>query len=118
MIKLLLVVILVFILSMLEYTKIKKGKQANQYTRIISILHMVSGITIAVFATVHGIGHISTGSIARIITGSVIVILLYLEVITGIILRKKETCSKKRLKIIHKINPIILLGSIILHILL
>lgn len=118
MVKLILLLTLIFVLFIVENKEIQKGKMPTQYTKVISILHIVSGIAITLFATVHGIGHMQNATDFSLITGMIVLILLYMKIIIGIILKKRINSSNQILKIIQKIIIIIVIGSTILHVLL
>lgn len=93
MVKLILLLTLIFILFIVENKEIQKGKMSTQYTKVISTLHIVSGIAITLFATVHGIGHIQNATTVSLITGMIALILLYVEIIIGMILKKRRNSS-------------------------
>lgn len=118
MVKLILLFVLIFILFIVENKDIQKGKTPTQFTKVISTLHIVSGVCIILFATAHGIGHIQNAVTVSLITGMTALVLLYLEIITGIIMKKMKNSSNQTLKIVHKIIPIIVICIIVFHVFL
>ncbi len=117
MVKLLILMILVFVLYAVECYQIRHGKVSSQYTKSLSTLHIACGIIIAIFGTVHGIGHLGTLSTSSLFTGIAILILIYIEAITGIIIKKGQTSSfSKIFKKIHAILPILIMITILCHV--
>lgn len=118
MLKIIILFTVILILFTLENHKRQKEKTPTQYTKTIKSLHLIGGIFITLIATVHGIGHLKDAVVINLITGMIILILLYLEIIIGIILNRKAKSFNPILKTLHNITPIITICVIILHILL
>ncbi|MEI4780200.1 hypothetical protein [Streptococcus pasteurianus] len=117
MVKMIFLVLLIFVLFTVENKNIERGKTPTQYTRALEILHIVCGIFITLFATIHGIGHMPKAETLSIITGLIVLILLYSEIIIGILLKKKSDVSKAT-KTFHKAIPLAIICMIIVHIIL
>lgn len=88
---------------------IKEDKKAIYY------IHIIAGCIIALLFTIHGISKFEIASVETKITGLITLGLLYLEIILGIIMTKKES---KSLKMLHKIIPVVILITLALHLVL
>ena len=106
---------LIFVLFTIENKQIQRGKTPTQYTKVLDILHMVCGIFIALFATVHGIENLQNVKTINVVTGLIILILLYAEIVNGIFLKSKRN-APKAVKIFHKVIPLAILCMIVVHI--
>lgn len=115
MVKTVILILIISILFLIENRKIKHGNKPSNYTKTLYKLHIFCGILFTLFATVHGIGNLRLASTVALITGLIILLLLYVEIIIGMILYQKQTTSKKILQNAHKIIPILLFISIIFH---
>ena len=130
MVKIIFLILLIFVLFTIENKQIQRGKTPTQYTKVLDILHIVCGIFIALFATVHGIGNLQSVKTISIVTGLIILILLfiiffrscfcvlillYAEIVIGIFLKSKENAFKA-VNIFHKVIPLMILCIIIVHI--
>lgn len=115
MVKMIFLILLIFVLFIAENKQVKRGKTPTQYTRVIKILHIVCGIFITLVASIHGIGNMPKAKTLSIITGLIVLILLYSEIIIGILLKKNSTVSKTA-KTFHKTIPFAILCMIVVHI--
>ncbi|WP_027090711.1 hypothetical protein [Thomasclavelia saccharogumia] len=115
MVKIIFLVLLIFVLFTIENKQIQRGKKPTQYTKVLDILHMVCGIFIALFATVHGIGNLQNVKTINVVTGLIILILLYAEIVNGIFLKSKGNAFKA-VNIFHKVIPLMILCMIIVHV--
>lgn len=115
---LIILVILIYCLFFIENEKVKKGKEKTTYYHVLFKLHIICSILLLLFATLHGIGHLTTAPLPNLITGLTGLLLIYSQVIIGILINKPNTRNVETLKKIHSIIPIILVIVIICHLLL
>ncbi|MFQ7773113.1 MAG: hypothetical protein ACLRHC_07475 [Anaerovoracaceae bacterium] len=118
MIKLLILMIVFYSIWIIKNEQKEKAEKSNKQISIYYILHIVLGIIITIFFTIHGISKISNVSIGSSITGIIAVLLLYSELVTGTVCIKNKKLLDKKVKTVHKFLPIILLCAIFLHILI
>lgn len=119
MVKLLILMVIVFILYKVERHQIRQGKSPSSYTKTLANLHIACGIIILIFGTIHGIGHLSTAPIGNFITGIAVLLVLYVQAIIGIVMKKNRAGSSlKTLKKVHAILPILLVVAILCHVLI
>lgn len=90
MIKLLILMIVFYSIWIIKNEQKEKAEKSNKQISIYYILHIVLGIIITIFFTIHGISKISNVSIGSSITGIIAVLLLYSELVTGTVCIKKQ----------------------------
>lgn len=118
MIKLLILMIVFYSIWIIKNGQKEKVQKSNNQKRIYYILHIVLGIIITIFLTIHGISKISNASIGGSITGIIAILLFYLELVFGTLCIKNKKVLGKKVKTVHKFLPIILLCATFLHILI
>ena len=117
MVKLLVILIAVLVCFILYKNKTEKvdnekGK-SNSNANSLHYLHIIIGVVITFVATMHAIGKFKVAPLGMILTGGTALLLLYIQIINGLLLRKNYNSGLKR---VHKIIPIIIVFCIVCHV--
>lgn len=118
MVKLLILMIVVFSLWTIETRQYNQVRDNTAYRRTLYILHIILGIMATIFFTIHGINKLQNVSIGSCVTGTIALLLFYLELILGVLCVRRKTSFNKKVKTIHKILPVIIICVVFLHILI
>ena len=112
MVKLLVILIAVLVCFILYKNKTEKvnNKKGKSNSNSLYYLHIISGVVIA---TIHAIGKFKVAQLGMILTGGIALLLLYIQIINGLFLRKNYNSGLKR---VHKIIPIIIVFCIVGHV--
>lgn len=115
MVKLLVILIAVLVCFILYQNKTEKvnNKKGKSNSNSLYYLHIISGVVITFIATIHAIGKFKVAPLGMILTGGIALLLLYIQIINGLFLRKNYNSGLKR---VHKIIPIIIVFCIVCHV--
>lgn len=114
MIKLFIILIMILLCFLLYGSKEKKLNDRKDHSRILYYLHVIIGIAFTLVATIHALGNFRSAPLGMILTGGMVLLLLYIEIITGLFLKKRFNPKLRR---IHKIILLIIVICIICHVL-
>lgn len=115
MVKLLVILIAVLVCFILYKNKTEKvnNEKGKYNSNSLYYLHIISGVVITFIATIHAIGKFKVAQLGMILTGGIALLLLYIQIINGLFLRKNYNSGLKR---VHKIIPIIIVFCIVGHV--
>lgn len=113
MVKLLVILIAVLVCFILCKNKTEKVDNEKGKSNSLYYLHIIIGVVITFIATIHAIGKFKVAPLGMILTGGVALLLLYIQIINGLLLRKNYNSGLKK---VHKIIPIIIVFCIVCHV--